>query len=215
MTLLKRLLVSAALTLGASVSAVSAAEDVGILALYDRNEADAIEVLQEDGCRIQRKGALLARLGNLDLPEVDAYALLRCDRSVLREPARTLKDAGRAILLEGSFHQVEEAGQSGADREYLIKVSVFNNTDPVGRSKDLKALQASVAPLPDKYRVESSLDITWASGISTPDEVTVLYYESPASGNRFRENNPAVLEAVGRFNKTHLVSWVYLVATGK
>lgn len=215
MTFLKRLLASAAVTLGASVSAASAAEDVGILALYGQDEVDAIEVLQEDGCRIQRKGALLARLGNLDLREVDAYALLRCDQSVLREPARALKDAGRAILLEGSFHEVEEAGQNGEGREYLIKVSVFNNADPVGRSEDLKMLQASVAPLPDKYRVESSLDVARASGIGTPDEVTVLYYDSPASGNRFRENNPAVLEAVGRFNKTHLVSWVYLVATGE
>jgi len=49
--------------------------------------------------------------------------------------------------------------------------------------------------------------------MTTPDEVVVLYYDDPKSGDRFRKNNGDILEKIGAFNKSHLVDFAYFTAS--
>ena len=50
-------------------------------------------------------------------------------------------------------------------------------------------------------------------GMTTPDEVVVLYYDDSKSGDRFRKNNGDILEKIGAFNKSHLVEFAYFSAS--
>lgn len=216
MTLAKHFLAFACLTGAVLPETATAGESVGVLALHDRDRADVVQAFEEEGCEVSRQGALVARQGNLEVPQGRSFGVFLCDTSVLGDPdraGRLLARTGAGLLLEGAFEAFEEAGPRASDRQYLIKVSVYNNIDPVARQRDLGILQEKVIPLPDRYSIESAITVDRAFGLRTPDEVSVISYETPAAGERFREQNPGILEAVGRFNKTHLVSWVYLVAT--
>ncbi|WP_157738902.1 hypothetical protein [Labrenzia sp. VG12] len=209
-----RIVAAGGLLFAANVQAM--AEPIGVVALYKGDKSALSAMTSSHDCSIRRGGTVLARQGNLDLPELDRFAVLSCAESPLKSTAlgTFLPDTAQPfLLLEGDLQEFDAAGGSQADqREYLLKLSYYTNSDPVGRSKDLAALADWVAPLEDPYRTESFLEVHRASGLRTPDEVVTLFYDSPEAGNRFREANQAVLEKVGAFNKAHLVSFVYLVA---
>ena len=97
-------------------------------------------------------------------------------------------------------------------RQYILKISHYNNQDPAGRNADLEHLGKVVEPVADKYHNEMFLEVHRASGMQTPDEVVAIYYDTPEAGDRFREKNQAILEKIGAFNKKHLKSFTYLVA---
>jgi hypothetical protein len=194
-----------------------AAGPVGVLALLESKPLNLERSVGEHGCIVRRQGAVLARQGNMELPEAGSFALLSCEEGFLQHPENVSGVFGGvlpAVMLEGALTDFEiPAGMSAPqDRQYLIKLSYYNNADLAGRSSDLEELQTLIQPLADPYRNEGFLEVHRASGMRTPDEAVVLYYDSPAAGDRFRENNQAVLEKVGAFNKQHLVSFVYLIA---
>ncbi len=218
MTMLSRIsrFVAAGGLLFAAANAQAMAETVGVVALYKGDKSALNAMTAGHDCSIRRAGKVLARQGNLDLPQLDRFAVLSCAESPLKSTAleTILPDTAQPfLLLEGDLQEFDVAGGSQADqREYLLKLSYYTNSDPVGRSKDLATLAEIVAPLDDPYRTESFLEVHRALGLRTPDEVVTLFYDSPEAGNRFRAANRAVLEKVGAFNKAHLLSFVYLVA---
>lgn len=212
----KQFLAPLVFALGIGSSAANA-EPVGIFALLEDNPPNLSLSAAAQGCSVAHQGGVLARQGNLDLPEVAGFALLSCDDRLLDDPKRVEAAFGGQsplVTLEGGLtsFDIPSGVPDPQNREYIIKLSYYNNADLVGRTADLEELQQLVRPLPDPYRNEKFLEVHRASGMRTPDEVVVIYYESPAAGDRFRESNQAVLEKVGAFNKKHLVSFVYLIA---
>ena len=194
----------------------SFAASTGVVALFNGEKTYLAAMASSHDCDIKRQGVLLARQGNLELPELDRFAVLSCPRSPLKHSEGGVvlaADSPETILLEGDLQAFETGSDTRAEqREYLLKLSYYTNSDLVGRARDLAALADAIAPLSDPYRTESFLEVHRAAGLPTPDEVVTLFYDSPEAGNRFREANQEILEQVGAFNKAHLVSFVYLIA---
>ena len=208
------LMLCGALVFGGAAAAET--NQVGVVALFKGDDSSLTEVITAHECVVKRKGAVVARQGPLELPDLDRFAVLSCSTSPLDQPGgalATFAEDPSSVLLEGDLTEFETSEKSTArQREYLLKLSYFSNSDPAARARDLKALAETVAPLPDRYQNETYLEVHRALGMRTPDEVATLFYDSPEAGNRFRNAHQAILEKVGAFNKAHLVSFVYLIA---
>lgn len=201
----------------AATSTKAHADPVGVFALLERAPDNIEQSAAAHECQIRRHGPVLARQGNMDLPEAGSFVLMSCEEGLLQSPGKVgnvFGDMSPIVTLEGALtdYDVPAGASAPQDREYLIKLAYYNNSDLEGRSSDLNALQEMVKPLADPYYNETFLEVHRAAGMRTPDEAVMIYYDSPEAGNRFRENNQAVLERVGAFNMKHLVSFIYLVA---
>jgi len=117
------------------------------------------------------------------------------------------------VILEGPIVDMPNSigDEKIVGREYIIKISHYNNKDIDGRSKSLANIDQITSTLADKYVTESFIGVTHASGMPTPDEVVVIYYDSPEGAALFRENNSEVLGLIGSFNNEHVDEFVYLV----
>lgn len=218
-------LIAAFVTLAVLIPA-ALAEEVGLLGLYQVRGAASDETLaqirgglRERGCRFQREGQVQGSQGKLKMKPANRFFFLACARSLLKDSAarsvfRPLEAAsGGVTLLEGELEVFEDLARSGRGREYVIKLSYYSNLDPDRRERDLAAIAEMASARPDAYRNEALIFPRRAVGLPTPDEVTILSYDSPAQGQSFRDANGDLLKAIGRFNGDHLLSFAYLSAS--
>lgn len=218
-SLTKAVLASLALTFGAS-SATAQTAMIGVLGLYEGGPISLDTTQISDlGCTIHRHGMIGGAQGDIDLEQPNQFLLLACDASVLEDTARRADFAAVTLpgntlaVLEGDLvnFEVPETASDVSERQYILKISTYNNVDVDARESELAKLDAVAVQLTDTYATESFVAVNHATGIPTPDEVVVLYYDSPAAGDRFRDQNGDVLNLVGAFNKAHLVNSIYYV----
>lgn len=205
-----------------SCSAV-AHEPIGVMGLY--KSADQETVLFDErkiaalGCKLKRHGVILGMQGKLDVGQPNLYLLLSCDGSLLTDISKhalfnsIAENTMADVILEGPIIDFPNTIGDGkiVGREYILKVSHYNNTDIDGRSKSLANIDRRTSKLSDKYITESFIGVTHASGMSTPDEVVIIYYDSPEHGDCFRKNNSEVLGLIGEFNNRHVSEFTYLI----
>lgn len=216
-------LMSAAMLVAMSNVAVAKSEPVGVLGLY---KADVPEkALLDDmklggiGCTIQRAGAIVAKQGGIDLEQPNQFVLLACEGPVLADATKraTLKGLTQGVeiigVVEGDLMNfpggMGESDVSG--RQYIFKLSYYNNMDVDARDIDLAMLGDAVGKVPDAYVNETFIGVNHASGLATPDEVVVLFYDNSQAADRFRTNNKDLLGKIGAFNKAHVIRSVYYI----
>jgi hypothetical protein len=219
---------NAAAIIALTATGPALAGDIGLLGLYKLRDIgryrEALGVLEKNlvdhRCALRREGEIAAMDGPLKVPKPDRFLLLECTRSLLKQSDTRalfgpLRDASSHLMLtEGELQLFEGAFSTpGKGREYIIKVSHFTNGDPDRRDRDLASLQKQVEARPDRYRNEAMLTPSRAMGMTTPDEVVVLSYDDPKAAERFRRQNPDILDKIGAFNKTHLVEFAYFGAS--
>jgi len=214
--------------LAASVTAgtatATAAQQTGLLALYSASdEAQATiaaglqSALRALGCRISLMGPVGDANGPLDIDDPDHFALIACNGPVLgnadkRDDLNTLlRDAKNLRLLEGNALYTEHNNQSTpGKRAYVIKISHYNNDDPSKRDADLAAIDERVLQSSGRYQNELFIDVARAQGMERPDEVVVLFYDTPQAGDAFRDSNGAILKMIGGFNQAHITRFTYV-----
>ena len=224
--MLKRSLFLGALALSVSGAQAAPAKTHGVLGLYGEI-ADSVFVASVDklgervsaqGCAVARAGKVVGANGDIGLDAPGRFVYLTCERPVLTKAAKRgmfAQTMGKPVaLMEGVIVAAEAGNVSvpASSRAYLLKVSYYNNARPDARDADLAAIGEVTAPLDDRYVNEIAVEVHRAIGLPTPDEFVLIHYDSPAHGDRFRENNQDVLEKVGAFNKAHLTKFVYYPA---
>ena len=175
--------------------------------------------LAGQGCNVWRRGAVTVTDGKLDAGSPDRFVLFDCSASILAnaEGRAALKpilsDGKTARAVEGPivFRNTDEAGDAAQkERDYIFKISSFNNIDPDGRARDLNGVNALASARADVWKVEAVVSVATAIGMDRPDVVTVIYYDDPQQGARFRKENKDILKEIGQFNKTHLNEFIYV-----
>ncbi len=218
MNLAKHMFILAATTLWAGAAL---AEQYAVVGLYQDstslNVANAVAL----GCEVQRSGDIVAMQGKLSrkLPQPQQFALLVCDQPVIGDANRlatisTLSDDGSSIaLFEGALTNFETLANAGdaSKRQYVLKLGYYNNRDVKGRNDALVALDALAGERDGVWNTESFIQVHSASGITTPDEVVVLYYDTPEIAESFRDENSDILEEVTMFNNEHLTEFSYFI----
>lgn len=210
-----------AFALASAGPAFADAETTVVFGLYDTDGASAPRVdpaaASVLGCTVTRSGRIVAQDGDIGLPRPNAFVLFTCSGPVLAASGETadrlVGGARRLALFEG---RLTGGGRNGGDaalrnRQYIVKVSYFNNTDPAARQRDLAEIEGLVARRPDQYAPEAAIDVTRALGAPRPDDITVLYYDSADAGERFRSGNPDVMQMIGTFNSRHVTGFTYYV----
>lgn len=210
------------IALAMSCSAV-AHEPIGVMGLYKTANPNTIRFEEGKiaalGCTIKRQGLIKGMQGKLDIGQPNIYLLLSCDGSLLTDIGKHAifnSIAGKMmadITFEGPIVDFPNTVGNGEveGREYILKISHYNNKDIDGRSISLANIDRRTSKLPDTYITETFMGVTHSSGILTPDEVVVIYYDSPEHAGRFRKNNNEVLELIGDFNNKHVSEFVYLI----
>lgn len=210
-----------ALTSSILCGGAASAAEIGVVGLYQNgaqlNEAAATDL----GCVVQRTGSIVAMQGKLspELTQPDQFVVLACEQSILGDTDRRAALAALANgsepvgLFEGALTDFEELGnaQEASGRQYVLKLGYYNNADIDARNAALMALDAKASERDGVWTTESFLQVHTASGIATPDEVVVIYYDSAAIAGGFRDDNPDILEDVTAFNMEHLTDFIYLV----
>ncbi len=195
----------------------------GVLGLYNVENPEVVRFDDENvaslGCELRREGMIAGAQGGIGIDQPNRFVLLTCDSSILSDTGRRAKFNTLAentiadVVLEGPIADMPGASGGGeiTDRQYILKISYYNNRDIDGRARALADIDVFTSALPDRYIVESFIGVNHASGMATPDEIVVIYYDSPEQGERFRQNNDEVLDMVGEFNGDHLDEFVYFV----
>lgn len=226
---LSKLLSATAITCGLLTSVPIQAKSIGLVGMYqlnaENNQKDIIKNIQINtakvGCQLQRDGKVIDNKGNYALKTINQFFVLVCDSEILASSVskpwltQLKQETENLALLEGEFAFINENSftQSGIKRSYILKLSEFNNYDPVARHNDLDKLGNMVKSMDNRFTNESVIRVNEAYGMKRLDEVTVIYYDTPEAGMKFRQNNEDVLEQVGAFNLTHLTGFSYLFAS--
>ncbi|MEH6630673.1 MAG: hypothetical protein V7776_07600 [Halopseudomonas aestusnigri] len=203
----------------------------GILALlgvsdtasYDNLLSSFEEKAQSMNCAILREGPVVAEDGDIDLDQPNRFIYFDCETSLLGSSIGRdfLADLGKGsdyiAAMEGTpfFQDTASFKRNAGERSYILKVSHYNNSNPKKRDLDLAHLGETVQPRADAYQLETFVGTTQAYGMPTPDEAVVLYYDNAAAGDRFRDNNPDVLNKVIDFNDKHLTDYIYYFAQSR
>ncbi len=209
-------------------AAALASPNIGVLGVYEIESSKAYQAakakfkaqLDGKGCRVYLEGAVLAENGDIDLSEPNRFLYLECEHTVLGSKDRqdlfqSLKSVVNDLaIFEGPIYRPENGKSTSkiADRSYIVKVSYYNNRDPLGRDNDLKDIGKSLEGLQNIYRSEAEISVTDAYGAKTPDEAVLIYYDTPEQGEKFRSSNKNILKMIGDFNKEHLESYIYYIA---
>ncbi len=195
----------------------------GMLLLHSKAQNQAVDEalprLEAQGCGLWRRGSVAATNGKLDVGSPDRFVLFVCEADVLDsaenraalDPILSGGDGARAV--EGPLvFRVPDSVAADAQqvREYIFKISSFNNRDPDGRARDLIGLNASASKRADRWQTEAVFSVVRAVGMETPDMVDVIFYDNPEQGERFRSQNKDILKQVGKFNKTHVEEFTYI-----
>jgi len=213
---LKTMLISTVVVL--STDAANAAQ-TGVVGLYKNGVTLNEATVNAVGCSVRRQGIIMAQQGKTKLDQPDQFVVLACDQPVLEQSERRstiegLFDGGTIIaLFEGALAEFETPDDRSAvpERQYVLKLGYYNNLDVSGREADLQALDRKVVDRDGRWTTEAVLNVHNALGVSTPDEVVVLYYNSSDIADRFRDENQDILVDVGTFNAAHLTGFTYLV----
>lgn len=211
----------AVLGLASSGAAYASPKTTAIFGLYETGASATLKadsaVADKLGCDIQLTGKIVAQDGDVGLPKPDAFVVLACSKPVLGPSGAGLdqlvKGAKRIALFEGGLVAAgpHEAGKKLGDRQYIVKISYFNNIDPGARQRDLAEIGARVAKRQDQYNREGAIEVSNALGARRPDEVDILYYHDAKAGDRFRSGNPDIMGLIGQFNSRHVESFIYYV----
>jgi hypothetical protein len=218
MTIFKMLVALSATPLFADFAS---AQQIGVVGLYQNGAAiDTIETTNP-GCNILRSGSIEAMQGKLTTPLIqpDRFVVMACEKFVLndlttRTALESLSKGGENIaLFEGSLINFEEPASvsEASDRQYVLKLGYYNNNDLNARNKELVELGEMSSERYGVWSNEALLQVHRASGLATPDEVVVIYYDTPEIAEDFRDNNQDVLERVSAFNDAHLNGFTYLI----
>jgi len=172
------------------------------------------------GCTVLREGKSFGGQGNYQLQPTNSFFVLKCEQSLLaQKPAQALittlnNETHNLVLLEGLDSQSNEfsSTDTGNNRSYIFKLSDYNNTSPARRNLDLAQLNTSAKSVEHHYMTEAFIRIHDAYGMERPDELVVIYYNSAKDGQKFRDNNPELMEKIGRFNQDHLTRFSYIAA---
>lgn len=210
--------------LAATISTASAqAQPVGILSLYNAQDPQSLSIddtkLAALDCTLQRAGIIGAAQGDIGLDQPNQFVLLSCQRSLLatpmtRQKLTAINTSGAPLAtLEGDMVNFPDAKRNSAitARQYILKISHYNNADVDARDAELASLTQEAETMADTYVTEAFVGVTHAIGLPTPDEVVVLFYDDPDTGDRFRKSNSGFLGKVGVFNETHLIDTIYYV----
>jgi len=198
--------------------------DVGVLVFYRLGASGEAAVEREivalngsDPCAVRQQGKVSGARGSMNLPEVERFLLLGCDRPLLGESVggqaieRLGQKVENLIVVEGALTVFDDAPDSASSgRAYTLKLSRYNDSDPRSRADDLAALNRDASARPNAFHNEVVITAARASGIATPDDVTLLYYDSPSDGAAFRAANGDLMKRIGQFNKEHLVDYAYV-----
>lgn len=222
-----RILLSiAAVAIGSITGALAAdSSSSGVLGLFTVKDGAAFDSailafsrdIESRGCVVRRVGTIGGQNGNMEIAAPNRFLVLDCATPMLRRAEtravfKILDGAtDRMALLEGEAETfpAEQSATPAAERAYVLKLSRYTNKDPDGRDRDLADIRAVAAGRADRWRREVFLTVSHAVGMETPDEVAVIYYDSPEQGARFRKTNPDVLKSIGKFNKKHLSGYIY------
>lgn len=170
------------------------------------------------GCELHRSGKIGGAQGPLAWPEHDTFRLYQCNQSVLADliasgvSEKLSRGARQPVLAEGEFMPMDAPAPTSA-AEYVIKVSYYNDLDGTSRDKSIAALGAAASLQKDVWHTEGVLIPSKTVGAIRPDELTFLFYKSSPIAERFRTDNPDIIEMVGKFNTAHLTSFIYLGGT--
>jgi hypothetical protein len=212
-------------TLLFTIGAATAAQEnqVGIVGLYRvANPENAIvdtDTVIKLGCKVRHSGIIEATQRKIDLAQPNQFIFLACNDTLLDKSnnqkilSSLVKGGKRLAILEGELTDFLKADISGTvtERQYILKISHYNNKDTIKRDSELAALTSEATLSPDSYQTESFIGVNHALGLPTPDEVVILFYDNPEAGNRFRNNNGNLMRRIGKFNQAHLVDAVYYV----
>ena len=202
-----------------SFATVASAENTAVAGLFEKAGALNIAAVKNLGCTIFHAGKIVAQQASFKMKQPDQFIIMTCEQSLLhsaqnRQALSNLYAGGHMIAaLEGplaTFEVVNNHSLSTA-RQYILKLGYYNNNDIDRREDDLLALNQKVAPLEGRWTTEGFVGINHAMGISTPDELVIIYYDTPEIGEQFRDNNKDILNDVGAFNDAHLTNYSYLV----
>jgi len=229
--IIKRISLTAATFVGLTmVSNISFANtsNVGIVGLFQVDNdiafSQALLDLQNSSgdmkCDVIRHGGIMQENGDLDIEKPNRFVVMSCETEMLdnndgRDFFTAIRSASDdSYLIEGDMQNFAEDNSTASiqSRAYILKVSHYNNVSPGRRDQDLEAIRKNTLSIPERYRREVFIQPHRAIGMSTPDEVAVLFYEDPAQGKHFRDNNPAILKQVGDFNDNHLEDYIYYFA---
>lgn len=205
--------------------ATASANSFGVVGLFQvesqKQYAQALlnfkETLPQRACKVARQGMIADGAGDIDIAQPNRFLILACENSQInkKEGRSTFASLSAAsentVILEGALAAFPEDNSPSAisERAYILKISHYNNDAPDMRDHDLNTLRKDTLKVADRYRRDVFVDVDRAVGMETPDEVALIFYDNPTQGERFRENNPEILEKVGAFNKNHLNDHIY------
>lgn len=201
------------------------ARPIGVLGLYKVAKNATVTINENTisaiGCQLRHEGAVADEAGDIDIDKPNHFVFLACDDTVLNDATKRsdsdnlVGQANTLAILEGTLSDLPD-GQSTsamADREYILKVSRYNNKDLDAREGELSRINQLSNTRPDHFITESFIAVNHASGMSTPDEAVIIFYDNAEQGNRFRKNNPDILDMISSFNKAHLDDFIYYVGS--
>lgn len=204
-------------------SSALAHEPIGVLGLYKPENPQAVHFdegkVASLGCELKREGMIGGAQGEIGIDQPNRFVILTCEGSLLTNTSKRAAFNSLAgnvkanVILEGPIVDLPNSVGDGdvEGREYILKISHYNNKDIGGRSKSLANIDHRISTLSDKYITESFIGVTHASGMLTPDEAVIIYYDSKEQGERFRRNNSEILGLIGDFNNEHVNEFVYLI----
>lgn len=218
---MKNIEMIAAITAVTLFAGAVSAQQVGVVGLYQNGSALNVAAISDLGCTIQRSGVIVAMQGKLSTPmtQPDQFVVLSCEAPIMADSERRatiapLSNGGGTIaLFEGAMTDFEELANArdASGRQYILKLGYYNNADIDARNANLMALDAKASDREGVWTTESFLQVQSASGVATPDEVVILYYDSAEIAENFRDENQDILEDVTAFNSAHLNGFSYLI----
>ncbi len=199
----------------------------GLIALYQsqaegHSQQQMIQQLESklkgNDCVIQREGQILAKQGSYAFPSQNKFLMLTCDTAQLEQGTQWLTQLAQKVskltIQEGRVVELNNDAlkEVGHKREFIIKISDYNNDSAIDRNRDLTVLQTLVATRTQAYKNEAVFRVDDALGMPRADEITMIYYDNADDARAFRANNDDVLAKIGAFNQAHLTQFAYFVA---
>ena len=195
-------------------AAVSAPQGSAIIAFSANNDGLSAQAASDLDCTILRAGDIQFHQGPMQVGAPKSFTVLECDAPILSDPAARSLLSDTLSVFEGDLAKLT-AIDKVEGRQYILKLSTYNNLDLDGRDAELISLDTEGRSREGRWETEFFLNVDDAMGAPTLDEVVVLSYDSAEVADKFRNDNQDLLEMVGRFNHKHLIDFVYLGGAAK
>ena len=197
----------------------------GLFISHKNSDVDAYQqwvntsrsTFESHNCVSFRSGTLAGGEGALKWGDSDHFSLIKCQSPVLADliekgfigELSSITD--NLNLIEGNLNILSDKMPSEKS-EYLIKVSYFNNLNTKARQKSLAKIGLHARKAERAWIDDAILQPRASVGVIQPDDMTFLYYPESGQGKSFRENNPELMNEIGRFNRIHVERVTYLAA---